>query len=203
MLRERQLIQEQVQKEDEMKAQKDAQKLVLKGLMAEKMRLEQKVKELESQNKSTGSDINLNEANSSTNPSSQSPPSQPPPSAPDTSPQLEQMRIEAQQSKEDLARVLSKLSQREHEHNQLNSALEKSKSDLKEKTERNAYLETRNVELEKECRLSRDKLETAKQKMERATKDTERFHHQQTLLQSITNDFKQTQERNKIIEQVE
>ena len=136
-----------------MKQREDAQKLVLKGLMEEKMNLEQRVKELESRNQSAANDTNLNESNSSPNTSSQSVPSQPPPSAPDTSSQLEQMRIEAQQNKADLARVLSKLSQREHEHHQLNSELESFKSGLKEKTERNMYLETRNVELEKECRI--------------------------------------------------
>merc|ERR1719249_486304 len=101
MLRERQLIQEQVQREDEMKQQKDAQKQHISVIMKEKMDLEARVKELESApTKSGDDDADFNDINPKSNLSSQSPPSQPPPSAPDITPTLEQLRIEARQNKE-------------------------------------------------------------------------------------------------------
>ena len=200
MLRERQLIQEQVEREDQMTQQKEAQKAMFAAIMKEKEELAQKVLELETEHKSADNSSDPNETNIASNSSSQSPPSQPPPPAPDTL-ALEQLKIEAQQNKEDLARVLGKLSQREHEHQQQNEQLTKFRSDLKEKSEENVSLKKQIAELQTQYRLSMDKLETAQQKMERATKDTERFHHQQTLLQSITNDFKEVKNRCSISEQ--
>merc|ERR1712187_679303 len=56
-------------------------------------------------------------------------------------------------------------------------------------------------EIERNYRITKDKLETAQQKIEKATKDTAKFHETQTLLTSITGELTQIREKNKIIEQ--
>jgi len=198
MTRERQLITDQVQKDEERKQERDAQKLYIAMIMKEKKELEERMAEMEQKSNSK-----MSELSAADNPPSQSPPSQPPPSAPPSiSPmEVEELKNEALRNKEDLTRVLGKLSQREHEHNQLNEQIMRLRSELKERTEEHDRFKARTEELEKTCRLKSDKLDEAQLKMDRATKDTERFHHQQTLLQSITNDYKEQTERTKILEQ--
>eukprot|EP01083_Nonionella_stella_P008941 25889_1 len=101
MLREKQLIQEKAQREDEMKQQRDASKQYIAVLMKEKQALEDKI----------GSE---------------------------TIDTMNALHAEAEENKKDLERVLQKLAQREHEHNQfedeimsLKKALKESQSQLK------------------------------------------------------------------------
>merc|ERR1719245_719627 len=87
MLRERQLIQEKAQKEDEMKQQRDATKQYIEVLMKEKKELLQNIENMK---------------NTQNTQNTQKPPSKPPPSTPNTISPLKQLEIEAEQNKKDL-----------------------------------------------------------------------------------------------------
>merc|ERR1712129_685696 len=115
------------------------------------------------------------------------PPSMPPPSV--------------DQSKKDLQRVLQKLSQREHEHNLHNEEMIKVKQMNEKYKNENAKMKKKLEEIERSYRITKDKLETTQQKIEKATKDTVKFHETQTLLTSITGELTQIREKNKIVEQ--
>merc|ERR1712228_303918 len=174
MLRERQLITEKAQFEDEMKQQREATKAYIAVLTKDK-------KDLEEQLSKNNDEKNIKNA------PPKAPPSVPPPSV--------------DQSKKDLQRVLQKLSQREHEHHQHNEEMLKLKQLNEHYKKENVSYKNKLEDIEKNYRITKDKLETTQQKIEKATKDTAKFHETQTLLQSITSELTQIREKNKIIEQ--
>ena len=165
-------ISEKLQFEDEMKQQRDATKAYIEVLMKDKKDLEEQI------NKSNQKKLK---------PAPKAPPSVPPPSV--------------DQNAKDLQRVLQKLSQREHEHNQHNEEMLKLKQLNERYKNENIALKSKLEEIEKSYRITKDKLDTTQQKIEKANKDTAKFHETQTLLQSITNELTQIREKNKIIEQ--
>merc|ERR1712228_1117426 len=89
----------------------------------------------------------------------------------------------------------------EHEHHQHNEEMLKLKQLNEHYKKENVSYKNKLEDIEKNYRITKDKLETTQQKIEKATKDTAKFHETQTLLQSITSELTQIREKNKIIEQ--